>query len=453
MALSGLFDRKGRTRGSADGNRAGFAHETPADRTARSRFPRLSRRSLAVLAGTALLAYGAGSSAAVNVFHARAPSLALALDGDDPVALVRDAQMRISAGATRDGEADSIRSVVARSVRELPLNGPAFRLYGLASAANSDLPGVRAQMALSDRMERRDVAAQLWLIEDAVEQNEIERALSHYDKALRIRESSRAILYPALTGAMTSPLIRERFVPYMQDPAPWLESFLRYAVSKSDDPVAIAALVRAAGGFPDGPAFATRDTELLGQLVATGEYEAAIAHYRGIEGSDPGVLTSLALTAASTDNARAPVTWQPFQIDGIEPYILGASDGEGVEIEADLEAGYKGPIARKLLALAPGRYDIEAGMRAEDFRRGDNARWTIVCAGQESQPVLLDEEVALGETMRLSARMTVPADCPVQTVQVNASTRFGSGFVTLVLAKARISPAQTASDTDEDSTG
>ncbi|MEE4206482.1 MAG: hypothetical protein V2I39_09320 [Erythrobacter sp.] len=434
------FGKRGRQgRRKTRGKSVGFATERP-----QLRLPRPSRRGIALLLGTALLAYGAASSAAVNVFHTRAPDLALALDGDDPVALVRDAQLRINAGDTAALGRAGVLGVVQESVRELPINGPAFRLYGLTSAASADLPGVRRQMALSDRMERRDVGAQLWMIEDAVERNDIAAALGHYDKALRIRESSRALLFPVLTEAMASPYVRARFVPYMQDPPPWLEGFLRYAVSNSEDPVAIAALAREAGGFPEGPAFATRDTELLRQLVAADEYEAAIAHYRRIPGADPEVLTSLALTESGTAGDRAPVSWQPFELNGIEPYVLAARDGDGVEIEAELQAGYKGPFARKLLALAPGSYMLEAAMRAEDFNRDDQVRWTIACAGSARGDALMRTETAMAEEFVVAAPLTVPADCPVQTVTIDADSRVSSGYLKLVLADARLVPTDLA---------
>jgi len=431
MALvSRILGKRQRRRGRRS---QGYADEQPAISLARP-----SRRTIALLIGTALLAYGAGSSAAVNVFQTRAPKLALTLDSDDPVALVRDAHLRMDAGDMPEAAGAGILAVVRKSVAELPINGPAFRLYGLSSAASSDLPGVRRQMALSDRLERRDLATQLWLIEDAVERNDIARALGHYDKALRIRESSRAILYPVLTEAMKSPLIRTRFVPYMQDPPPWMESFLRYAVSNSDDPVAIAELAREAGGFPEGAAFATRDTELLRRLVASDEYAAAIAHYRRIRGADPAVLTTLELTETATASGLAPVSWQPFQINGIEPYVLAARDGDGVEIEAELEAGYKGPFARKLLALPPGDYVLEAVMRAEDFSRGDTVRWSVSCAGAETGDALLAVEALVEEEFEVSGRMNVPENCPVQTVRINATTRVASGYVKLVLAEAEI---------------
>ncbi|QUL37317.1 hypothetical protein [Erythrobacter sp. JK5] len=407
-----------------------------------ARLPRPSGRLLGFIAGTLLVAYGAATSAAVNVFHTKLPAVALSIDSDDPVALVRNAQIDLAAGDMPAGGNDAILGIVRRSVSDQPINAPAFRLYGLASATNADLPGVREQMAVSERMERRDAAAQLWLIEDAVQRNDVAAALRHYDTALRIEQSTRAVLYPVLTDALESETIRERFVPYMQAPPPWLESFLRFAVSNTRDPVAVADLARLSGGFPDGAAYSSLDRELLTQLVASEDYEAAIAHYARIGAADQSVPRTLALTGESTSEAYSPITWQQFSIEGIEPFVLASPAGEGrVEIEAEMEAGYSGPVARKLIALKPGRYAFTANLRSDDFGTQDRGSWRIVCPASTGAAPLVDAEFDFEETIEIGAGFTVPAGCPVQLVLVSAATMVRSGYVTLVLAEARLVPA------------
>ncbi len=404
------------------------------------RFPRPSGRLLAAIAGSLLVAYGAATSAAVNVFHSKLPALALSFDDDDPVALVRDAQINLAAGAMPAGGNDAILGVVRQSVSDLPINAPAFRLYGLASATNADLPGVREQMAVSERMERRDAAAQLWLIEDAVERNDVAAALRHYDTALRIEQSTRAVLYPALTDALESDVIRQRFLPYIESRPPWLESFLRFAVSNTKDPVAIAELAKLSEGFPKGSAYSSLDRELLTQLVASEEYEQAVAHFRRIDGADASVTTDLKLTAESTAEAYSPVTWQPFSIDGIEPFVLASPSGEGmVEIEAEMEAGYTGPVARKLIALKPGRYAMSATFRADKFGTQDQASWQIFCAGNQGAEPVVNVVFDMAEEMAISARFTVPANCPAQLVLVSADTTIRTGYLTFVIAEATLS--------------
>ncbi|MEM8724878.1 MAG: hypothetical protein AAGE86_05065 [Pseudomonadota bacterium] len=407
-----------------------------------ARLPRPTGRLLTAVAGSLLVAYGAATSAAVNVFHSDLPALALSIDDDDPVALVRNAQINLAAGAVPAGGDNAILGIVRQSVSDLPINAPAFRLYGLSSAANADLPGVREQMAVSERMERRDAAAQLWLIEDAVERNDVAGALRHYDTALRIEQSTRAVLYPVLTDALESETIRERFTGYMQSRPPWLESFLRFAVSNTKDPVAIAELARISDGFPKGSAYSSLDRELLTQLVASEDYREAIDHFRRIDGADEAVASGLELTASSTAEAYNPVTWQPFSIDGIEPFVLAAPQGDGlVEIEAEMEAGYTGPVARKLLALEPGSYSMSAKLRAEDFGTQDQGTWRIVCAGNQSADPLVNEVFDFADDMDVAASFTVPSDCPAQLVLLTADTRVRTGYLKLVLAEAELSPA------------
>lgn len=390
---------------------------------------------------TALGAAAALANAAVNTLHTRAPELALAIDPDDPVALIRNAERLGSANGASAGDQRGALSVVQRSVARLPINGPAFRLYALNRVANADPEMMRTQMQLSDRMERRDIGAQLWLIESAVEANDVTRALQHYDRALRIEDASRALLYPVLTQALDSALIRKRFGPTMKANPPWLESFLRFAVSTTSRPVSLAELAAEHGGWPEGSAFASLDTELLARLVDGGEFAAAADHFRRIPGADRSALTRLRLTDASTNWRHAPITWQPFGIKGIQPYILASAKGGGaVEIEADLEAGYRGPVARKFLALKPGAYQISASMRAEDHSRQDLAIWTVICAGAPQAEPLTRVKVPLEETAPVEGQILVPENCPVQAVSISAETLVTTRFVKLVLASAELRP-------------
>ncbi|MEM6584607.1 MAG: hypothetical protein AAF692_02525 [Pseudomonadota bacterium] len=404
-------------------------------------------RKLAFAAVATLGAAAAFANAAVNITHTRAPHLALAIDPDDPVALVRHAElarMEAQSGAR-------LLEVAQRSVARLPLNGPALRLYALGGATNADLEAMRAQMRVSDLMERRDLGAQLWLIENAVEENDVNRALRHYDRALRVDEASRALLYPALTNAMDSALIRKRFAPYLRSNPPWLESFLRYGVSTTRNPVALARLARENGGWPQGTAFSSLDTELLARLTANGDFAEAAEHFRGIKGTDPSILTRLRLTNASTDWRLAPISWQPFQTEGIETFVLaGPQGGDAVEIEAQVEAGFKGVLARKFLALDPGRYRVSARLRAEDHTRQDAVRWSMECPRKDAggraadEVTLMRETLGLSEAMELDAAFEVPQGCPVQHLRIAIETLVTTRYVSLVLESAEVEPMAQA---------
>lgn len=404
-------------------------------------------RTLLLAAATLVTAFFAGTSATVNFLHVKLPDQALAIDGDDPVALVRSAQGKLASGQGLDGGADAVFDIVRRSVLRSPINPAALRLSGVVSSANADLEGVRGQMRLSDRMGRRDLAAQLWLIEDAVLRNEVDEALSHYDTALRVRESSRALLYPVLTNALNEPIIRERFVRFFREQPDWLVSFLGHAVSNTRQPTAIAQLARQAGGFPAASAYSSLDTQLMRVLVESGRLYAAANHYRTTDGADPAILTSLALTAQSTAEPRAPVTWQPYSIPGVQPYVVGTA-GDAVEIESDIEPGFAGPVVRKLMQLTPGRYRLRSALRAEGQGPRDAANWSLVCVRDGERSEIYAKEAELAASFGIEGNFTVPAGCPAQMLTLSVRTNPAPGTISLVLAEASLAGGGTRAATD-----
>lgn len=399
-----------------------------------------NRRGWRLLGGAIALVI-AGSAAlhsASFALQARDPGLALKIDSTNPVALVRKAHQELMTGAAgRGGGADALASA-REAIREQPLNAPAFRLYGLVRVANADLDAIGAQIAMSDRLSRRDVGAQLFLIEDSVRRNDIAGALRHYDTAMRADRASRALLFPVLTSALSEPLIRQRFKPYLASPPPWMESFLRSAISTSKDPSSLAALAIESGGFPDGDEYGSIHTELMVALEAANQLPQLARYYRSIGTAPQSNLTSLAFTEANTDRALAPVSWLPYATDGIDSTFV-STGGAGLELETTMNQGFAGIIARKLTALRPGNYTLRAPMRAENFYPGDTVRWQVSCPGTGNGKILFNATAELADQFSVGGRFSVPNDCPVQKIEIFSDTSFGAGSLTLTSA----SPALT----------
>lgn len=397
-----------------------------------TRKPKAGWATVLGVVATLALSWGAASQAAGFVFQSKNPELALSLDADNPVALVRDAQMKIATGGAASEGRDAVLSAAQASIRELPLNAAAFRLYGLVQSANSDLAAVGRQVALADRLSRRDLGAQLFLIEDAVRRNDVASALRHYDTALRIKESSRAVLFPILTEAMREPLIRQRFLTYMASPPPWMEAFLRFAIANSSQPTSIAALAQEAGGFPEGAAFATRNKEMLSVLVGAGDHREAIAFYRSIKNADAAVLQSAEFTDRTTDVAFTPISWQPFELEGIDALFLAGKD-DTLELEARMESGYTGPVLRKLLALPRGQYRFSARHRSDGHQPFDTLRWQAVCTGNAAGTLALDEGADFAPEFGVGGVLRVGQDCPQQMLTLSIATRASPGDIELIV--------------------
>ena len=389
---------------------------------------RIGWRALAVGLVAIVFAILAARDALAFAMQGASPEIALRMDPGNPVALTRSAEVRLAAG---DEAMDSaqVDRIARASIRRLPLNAEAFRLFGLAASADADLELLSERMALAGQLSRRDLSTQLFLIEDAVRRNNIADALESYDTALRSEESSRNVLYPVLTEAMREPLIRRKFLPYIRSTPPWLESFLRYAVSNSTTPAAMADLALEAGGFPQGDEFSSLHTELLSVLAENGEYLKAIRYYRSLKDADQKSLLDLAMSDGSTNGAYAPISWQPYAVEGID--AVWVSEGRNrVSLDVSLDAGFSGPIARKVLALQPGTYVVNAPFESDSHEIDEALIWRISCQNGTKR---LDTEADLSGKGSLRGQFTVPAGCPVQMVDISVRTRPGMGSIKLLL--------------------
>lgn len=395
---------------------------------------KVSGRTLAVAFAALIVAGFATRDALAFALQSRAPDLVLRIDPGNPVALTQQAETQLTLGNPHMNSA-RVSEIARRSIRRLPLNAPAFRLYGLVQTADANMGRIGEQMAMANHLSRRDLGTQLFMIEDSVRRHDIAGALTAYDSALRITRSSQSVLYPVLTEAMREPLIRQRFIPYVKTTPPWLESFLRFAISNASEPASIAELAFAAHGFPKGGAYSSLDAELLGVLVGKGEYPMAVRYYRFLKSADPAILASLAMNEATTNSAYAPVTWQAYSLAGIDAAWVATSKNS-VELEASLEAGYVGPVARKILALAPGTYEVAAPFGGAADGPDQTLSWKITCP---DGAVLLDASAQLAEKGAVTGRFSVPAGCVAQIVSISVRTAPGMDSIDLMLSSPRLS--------------
>ncbi|GAB5348757.1 hypothetical protein [Alteriqipengyuania sp. 357] len=396
-------------------------------------------RTPAIVVATILLAISATTSALVNFLHEPAPQLALTIDPQDPVALATDMQTRLAAGGVLTGGQRAIGAVARRSVTRAPINPEALRLSGLASSAGGEdaVSNASIQMRLANRMSRRDLASQLWLIEDAVNRNDVAAALYHYDVALRVRDSVRPLLYPVLTQALEEPVIRKRFLPYMEAKPRWLPSFLRFAVANSEDRRSLAALSRAAGGFPEGESYASLDAELMVGLVQQSAWQSAVDHLKRTTDAADELLTTIEMSPNNTDLDFAPFVWRPMPVDKIQSGFFASESGP-VELELVVESGYQGGVATKTLGLTPGNYRVRANIRAQDAFRGAQMRWLLRCGEEGSPRYPVNETFPVERENPVDVAFVVPSGCPTQELQLGLMTSPAPGNMTITISDPKL---------------
>ena len=375
---------------------------------------RYSIIALAALA-TGFVAVSAGMFSASFALARTNPEAALALDGDNPDAIIRRAERLAQAGGESTSSGDQLFAAARDSIAALPLNAPAFRLFASTNASSDELDRFKALVAMSDRLSRRDLGTQLFLIETAVEDDDVASVLYHYDNAMRMRESSRALLLPVLAAAIKSPAIRAHLQPYLKRDTPWLGEFLRQAVATTPDSRDVVALLIESGGMPEGDFYQALHSQLLTRLVSEGRTDFALRYYRSLDGADPASLASLAMTDASTNARYTPVSWQRFEIAGVDSLFLVADDGD-YELSSTFEPGFSGPIMRKVAAITPGSYTFSARQRADDFAPDSELRWQIECIGGERKETVLNRTVPMENEFTVQADLEVPEWCESQIV-------------------------------------
>lgn len=384
----------------------------------------------------AVFAWNAGAFSASSALQSSNPQAALGINSSNPVAIVRKAEFDFRSRAESGGDPNGIRRAAARSVKASPLNAEAFRLYGLIGTAELQAEETAPYIEMASALSRRDLGTQLFLIEDAVRKRRVSKALHHYDVALRVKDSSRPLLFPILTSALNEEYVRDRFGVYLADPPPWLESFLRNAVSSSDDPSSIADLAIAHGGFPVASAYSSLSTELMVALEAKGQFDELVEYARSIGKNVGAILQSAEFSQDSISRSLAPVAWLPYSIDGIDALFV-TGDGGDLEMLVQLQPGFRGPVARKVLALPRGDFEIGTAITAEDFSPSDTLRWRISCPSAESKKFILDAAVEIEQELRKAFRFSVPEGCPVQKIEIFANTRYGSRDIMLSVHSPR----------------
>ena len=347
------------------------------------------------------------------------PEVALSLDDDNPDAIIRRAERLTQTSAQSAGNGDRLFAAARDSIAILPLNAPAFRLFASSSASSKEVNRFKALVAMSDRLSRRDLATQLFMIESAVQDDDVTAALNHYDSAMRIRKSSRALLLPMLSSAIKSPAIRAHLRPYLKTENPWFSFFIRQAVLTTPNPEDAVALVVEMGGMPEGDFYRLLNSQLMGRLVDERKVDAALRYYRALDGADPAILTSLSLSETSTNALHAPMAWQRLDFEGVESMFVTTDDGQ-YEVLASIEPGYNNAILRKVTALAPGRYHLSVLHRADDIGRDSDVRWRVQCLGAEESGMLLDDPVQIESEFVVDADFDVPEGCKMQLVTVYA---------------------------------
>lgn len=382
------------------------------------------------------IGWGACLSAIVNITSDSNPVFALRLMPDNPIALAAKIDANLSASNIDQRALLSNFNDAVMSMRGQAINARGIRQLALIADANGKTDDARALMRLSTKLSRRDFVAQLWLIEDGVQADDIVSTMAHYDIALRTSPESAGILHPILNSALTDETIQRVFAPYLRTNPPWLESFLSFAINSGSSPIAVAETIMKGGRLPDTASYQVLSTQLLQQLAAKGTFVEMFRYYRQLKGANQSVITSTGFNASETAQEYVPITWQTLTSPGIDA-IFEASDSLGTrQLRVIAGSGERAPALRKLLGLSPGIYRFSQNITPVRLTNGASAYWQLLCLKDTSLLTIWRSDIDIAEIL-------IPAACKGQYLEyviAGGSNQEGAEIVIKSVSFSKIKP-------------
>lgn len=366
---------------------------------------------VAALLGAAGLLGGAASLAATMKAHDADMAHRLApWDGRITAQLARDKLTVEPASVSQT----SVTTLSQKALRQDPTAVAAASTLGLVKSVRGEVAGARRLMRYAQRLSRRDLATQIWAIEDAVSRDSVQEALDHYDIALRTSREASAILFPVLASAMGDADVRRSLVDRLAMRPLWQGSFLDYASTSASDPRATAQLF----AMIDRPALPPSDAAkaaLLTRLIDAGAHDLAWRYYTMLR---PGVIPAQSRDPRFTAGLTMPLPfdWLAGTDSGIAATFLNGKDAS-FDFAAPPSVG--GTLLQQLQVLPAGRYRLYGHSRGMEEPSETAPFWSLSCQGSvELGRVTMPRSATANGTFE--GQFTVPANCPIQVLALVA---------------------------------
>jgi len=384
-------------------------------RIAREHLPRIA---LAVLAGLLLAALSLAVTIG-QVFQRSKPDLARAwwpwsAQANAEAALVT-AQAAITDRSSVAPAALLLAQEQARgALAREPVNVAAARGVGLVHAANGRDSAARASFAYSERLSRRDLPTQFWLIEERAAAGDVPGTMRHYDRALRTSREAYELLIPVLVQASAQGDVARELARLLAPRPDWWLVMAYGLVADGPSAPAIAQTLQAVRLDPDQPA--DRELALGGmkRLIDLGDVGRAYRLYRDIAARQGWRVAAVNDGEFAAADDLPPFGWtlaDTPQLSATKQALETDPSNQVLQLAA--EDGASGDFAHQTLMLPPGAYRFAArggGIEAGGLAR---AQVTIACGDRVLARATLPEKAAT-----FGFAFGVPRGCPAQRLAI-----------------------------------
>lgn len=349
-----------------------------------------------------------------NLRRNAAPEQALAYWPLDARAKANLADRKFRSTNGDSGELAEISRLARASLMRDPTMVKSWRVLGTSAGLQGDADRARNLVRFAERVSRRDLQTQLWLVSESGRIGSLEDMLRHADAGLRSSPSSWAQLAPVLIASSIDPRFAAGLARLLQTNPPWERDF-SYRLSQSllTGP-SVPLLV---GALADGPTERELMYPIAQRLATARDFNNAWRVYRLLK---PGVEAAPASVRGGTFDETpimAPFDWVIVAEGSTTAERRNRSEGDNIGLFLRAEAGASGDAASQMLLLPPGRHALTFAAGTVPDVNAAALEWRIFCAVQPT--LILGQgrmQPAQPTGTRLTSRFAVPANCPAQVV-------------------------------------
>lgn len=362
----------------------------------------LTRRVVVIVAVALALAALVVWDGLINVTRNVNPAFAQRLSPTDALALARLGDRALLA-STSAASMKRAESYTMRAIAQDPTVAMAYRVLGFARERLRGREDARRLMVTSQNLSRRDLAAQLWLIEDSVRRDDAAGALQHFDIALRMSKTAPAVLFPILTNAAQDPNLRDPIAALLARRPAWRDRFLAFAFDNAHEIAPYAALAQELARR-GSPLDQNQQLAINRKLVAQEEFDILAQRFgrRHAQRAD-AIMSQRNGSAFVLAPDLYPYSWTPAD----DSSVIVSKDPKG-GLRFDVDASWNGELLKRLVAAPPGDYLLTASAT-----RGLYV--TVACAQKPNPQLGIIDLVGADVTRRIH----IPATgCPAQWIIV-----------------------------------
>ncbi|QJB69757.1 hypothetical protein [Parasphingorhabdus halotolerans] len=315
---------------------------------------------------------------------------------------------------------NKITELARSALREDPIASRGLVHLGLNYENEGQQSLALEAMSLSQTLSRRDLIAQFWLSQQAAREGKIEKYFEHSDIAFTVNAQSNSIMIPQLTRAISEPEVQAVFGNYIRQKPIWLPEVINQILSEIENPAHVADTLMLAGGLPEGDVFRAIEGKVINRLIGKGDIQTAKKYFLSLDAKNNAILSNTRFFSRNVNPATAPMTWGILTGHMSEGNFTSSEDGKSLDLQGQVAPTGRGEIARKLLFLTPGRYQVSATGEVDDDGEGSGAFAILSCASGRPNGELMRYTISPKPILKT---VELPSTCIAyyMTIEIRAS--------------------------------